>query len=110
MYTKYAVFMILVFFIMFMTVTVDSVDQFAVENTISDYTTIEPSDDINDGYDIVEDESKQGILSILSTFWKLLTFRIDGLPNILVLLIFYPANLMAAYMLVDILKDLVPFT
>jgi hypothetical protein len=50
------------------------------------------------------------ILDFFKVFWRILTFRIDGVPFIITLIFFYPTTIMVVYMIVDIVKDLIPFT
>jgi hypothetical protein len=51
-----------------------------------------------------------GVIDLLGTFWKIVAFQIDGMPSIATILFFYPPTMMMTYMLIDVLKDLIPFT
>ena len=46
----------------------------------------------------------------LGAIFRLLTFQVSGVPNAVVILIFYPITIAFIYMLLDVIKDLVPFT
>lgn len=50
-----------------------------------------------------------GILDLLGTFWKMISFQID-LPNIVLIIFVYPPVLIVVFMIIDVLKDLIPFT
>lgn len=56
-----------------------------------------------------ETSTLSGILDVISTFWKIVSFQID-LPFIVVLIFFYPATFIVVFMIVDVVKDLIPFT
>ena len=47
---------------------------------------------------------------LLRTWWQLVSFQITGFPPFLNLIVFYPLNLVALFMGLDIVKDLIPFT
>lgn len=49
------------------------------------------------------------VISMLDTYFNLLTFGVDGLPAIFTLLFFYPINAVALYMIVNIITEAIPF-
>lgn len=46
----------------------------------------------------------------LGALFRLLTFQVGGIPDVMTILIFWPITIIVIYMLLDIIKDLVPFT
>jgi len=54
--------------------------------------------------------SLSGIIDILRTFFNIMLFRIEGIPIIITLVVFYPITFGIIYMLADIIKDIIPFT
>ena len=55
------------------------------------------------------DNSISGLYSVMSTFFNLLTFRIPEVPT-LFNLVFVVIAIGILYVIVDILKDVIPFT
>lgn len=53
--------------------------------------------------------TETNIRTMLRTFFQMLFFRLENVPNA-INAIFYPIIIAIGYMIVDILKDLVPFT
>lgn len=53
--------------------------------------------------------TETNIRTMMSTFFQILFFRLENVPNF-INVIFYPMLITIGYMLIDILKDLVPFT
>jgi len=98
---KYITFGILVLFILFMTYVVDFASNY--ENTLDSVNPIEELP--GEG-----SPTSGSVISLITTFWKIATFQVEGLPALFTVLIFYPCNLIVLYMIIDILKDLVPFT
>lgn len=60
------------------------------------------------------DASDQGFLAqisgMLKVFWDIFTFQVTGLPAIIVVIFFTAPAFVIMYMLMDVIKDLVPFT
>ena len=54
--------------------------------------------------------SLTGIIDILRTFFNIMLFRIEGIPVIITLVVFYPITFGIVYMIADIVKDIIPFT
>jgi hypothetical protein len=99
---KYALFGLLVLFIGLTTFITDSVISY---NELLEFSASNPEA-------INEAEGFKGInvFSMLGTWWDIISFNVEGMPAIVNLVIFYPLNAIAGYMVVDILKDLVPLT
>ena len=94
---KYAFFMVLVILLLLITVTASSV-------------SISASTDITTGLGTGGTATVGSVLGMLSTFWKLLTFQLVGIPTLFNLLLFYPISFAVLYMAIDIIKDIIPFT
>jgi len=56
------------------------------------------------------DATALDIFGFLGTFFKILTFQIEGLPALVTIIGFYPVSLAVLYMIMDIVKDIIPFT
>jgi hypothetical protein len=54
--------------------------------------------------------TRSGILSFLSTFFDILTFQLDGIPVLVNLLFFFPITVGVVFIIVEIVKDIIPFT
>lgn len=100
---KYVLLAVLVFAILGMTFIADAA------------TNLDPSYDPNTT-SIEEDIPQEfdrtwgTISSVFNTWVKMATFNMDGFPAWLTALIFLPLNFIVIYMMVDIIKDLIPFT
>ena len=88
----------LIFILVLATYMVDVTDTYSV------------TQDINTTLDVGEEATIVSVFSMMSTFFKILTFQIEGFPAILNLLFFYPISAIVLYMSADILKDIIPFT
>ena len=95
---KYALFAIILVFFLAATYLVDITSVYSVENGISL------------GFSPFEESGISGLTEYVQTYMAIMTFSIDGLPAILSILIFYPLSGMLAFMIIDIIKDLIPFT
>lgn len=94
---KYSIFMIMVLFLLFMTFVADSV---AASTTVN----------IGENLPTGSDDSVSGIFRLLGTFFKILTFQLNGIPAVFNIFVFLPLTFGVVYMLIDIIKDLIPFT
>ncbi len=56
------------------------------------------------------DASASGILSFLRTFFDILTFNLEGIPNMVNLLFFFPISVGLIFIIVEVVKDIIPFT
>lgn len=95
---KYLTLGVLMFLLLFATYVVDLTDGYST------------SSDPNQVVDTPEDTDRITVFTMIGTFFDILTFKIVGLPAILNVLFFYPITIIIGYMVIDILKDLVPFT
>lgn len=95
---KYMLLGILVFILVFITYIVD----------ISTAYTI--TGGANSAIDTPTGFTDVDIWSMVQTFFGLLTFQISEIPAIINLFVFYPITVITAFMIIDVLKDLVPFT
>lgn len=93
---KYVLFMIMILFLVLMTFIADSL-------------SITASVDLVDGVPTGADDSIGGIFKLMGTFFKLLTFNLPGIPAAFNF-VFIPLTFGVIYMLIDIIKDLIPFT
>ena len=95
---KYLTFGFIIMFIVLITYVVDITAVYQVSGN-------------TDGFNVPTGEVRTiEAFGLLKTWWQLATFKIDGLPVILNLIIFYPLNVVALFMGLDIVKDLIPFT
>lgn len=94
---RFITLMIMVFFLILITLVADSLGIAYGEGFIG-------------GFETSPDEEKMSVLSVIRTFWKIITFRVEEFPVILNLLVFMPLTFGIVYIVIDILKDLVPFT
>ena len=95
---KYLLLGVLFFLLLFATYVVDLTDGYST------------SSDPNQIVDSPEDSERVSVFSMISTFFDILTFKVEGLPAILNVLFFYPITIIIGAMVIDVLKDLVPFT
>lgn len=65
--------------------------------------------DITSGIATNAEANLSSIIGFIGTFFKILTFQLEGVPFWLNLF-FIPVTMIVIYMIVDVLKDLVPFT
>ena len=56
------------------------------------------------------DASVSGVLSFIRTFFDILTFNLNGIPVIVNLLFFFPISIGLLFIIVEIVKDIIPFT
>lgn len=94
---KYGFFGLLVLFLVIMTYTASSIEATATVDLASDIPTS-------------SNDSISGIFKMMGVFFRMLTFQIDGIPVLFGLFVFLPVTFIVIYMLVDIIKDLIPFT
>lgn len=94
---KYLLLMIMFLFLILITLVADSV-------------LLTTSEDLLNGIVVDEGNNTSSIFSMLDTFFKIITFQIPEVPFILNVLVFYPLSLGIVYMIIDILKDIIPFT
>lgn len=94
---KFMFLMFLMFIVLFITLVANSIDTYAI------------TDGINDNINTSITNNRISILSFLDTYLKLLTFQIPNFPPILNVF-FIPLNLVMGYYIIDVVKDLVPFT
>ena len=95
---KYITLGLLVFILVFVTFVVDLSTAYTISGEANSAVAT-PT-----GFEEVD------VWSMLQTFLGLLTFQIAELPVVINLLVFYPITIIVAYMIIDVLKDLVPFT
>jgi hypothetical protein len=50
------------------------------------------------------------VFSVLNTFFAILTFRLVGVPFVINLLLFVPITFGTVYLILEIVKDVIPFT
>lgn len=94
---KYLLLMIMFLFLILITLVADSV-------------LLTTSEDLLNGIVVDEGNNTSSIFRMLDTFFKIITFQIPEVPFILNVLVFYPLSLGIVYMIIDILKDIIPFT
>lgn len=94
---KYTTLMVMFLFLIIVTLVADSV-------------LITTSEDMLGGGIADTGKSSAAIFSMISTYYKIITFQIPSMPFIVNAIVFYPLSFGIVFMIVDILKDLIPFT
>ncbi|MEM0173084.1 MAG: hypothetical protein QXI16_01095 [Sulfolobaceae archaeon] len=94
---KYTTLMVMFLFLIIVTLVADSV-------------LITTSEDMLGGGIADAEKSSSAIFSMISTYYKIITFQIPSMPFIVNAIVFYPLSFGIVFMIVDILKDLIPFT
>lgn len=94
---KYAFLMVLFFFLVIVTLIAQDIE-------------IATSTNVLNGAISDSAQESSSIFTMIGVFFRVITFQIPSIPVIINLLVFYPLSMGIIYMLVDILKDLIPFT
>lgn len=94
---KYKFLFISVLFIIFITLIANQIELYNATKSITGNMPGEVNASIT------------GIMGFIQTYINLLTFNINGFPDILNALIFYPINIVTIYLLAEIIKDIIPF-
>ena len=94
---KYSLFMIMILFLLLITFVADSI-------------AITASVDIVDNIPGDASDNVGSIFRLMGTFFRILTFSLPGIPIVFNLFVFIPLTFGVIYMLIDIIKDLIPFT
>jgi hypothetical protein len=55
-------------------------------------------------------QNSASIFNMIGVLFRVITFQIPAIPLIINLIVFYPLTIGVIAMIVDVLKDLVPFT
>jgi len=92
---KYVLLGVLMFFLYIMSMVAASIEGFTATDLSYPDAAISPS--------------IGGVFSALGAFFNMLLFRIDGVP-IFFNLIFIAITFMILYMIIDVVKDIIPFT
>lgn len=100
---KYILLGVLVFAIVGMTLIADSA-------TNLDPSYVAPSESLEEDRPAEIDNTVGSVFSFINTWFKMATFSLEGFPAWITAMLFLPLNFMALYMIVDIVKDLIPFT
>jgi|SRR6056297_1557225 len=95
---KYITFGFIMMFIVFVTYIVDMTAGYSTTSTASGIASQSGELTVSEAF------------GLLRTWWSIITFQIDGFPDIINLIVFYPLNAIAIFMGLDIAKDLIPFT
>lgn len=73
-------------------------------------TAVEVTEGINTATAGEFNNTFAGLISFMGTFFDILTFQLDGIPPAVNLLLFLPITFGMLYIIVEIVKDLIPFT
>lgn len=99
--SKYSLFGVIVLWLLLATYLVDVFGLYEAGVTVTG------------GVDVI-DSGAEGflaqIMGLLKMFWDIFSFKVVGLPPIVVVIFFTAPAFVVAFMLIDIIKDLVPFT
>ena len=94
---KYIMFMIMLIYLIIMTITVGSIGMTTTTEIIGGIPT----------------EQSASILSVfgfLGTFFRILSFQIVGIPEWVTVIFFWPVTAVFAYLIIDVVKDIIPLT
>lgn len=94
---RFMLLMVMVFFLILITITANSL-------------LPESAEMVTDGVEVGRSNTFGAIFNMMKTFFKIVTFQIDEFPVILNITVFMPLTVGVIYIIIDILKDLVPFT
>jgi hypothetical protein len=89
--------MAIAFFIIFVTLMADSLGLATTTNIAGDL----PQE---------IEGNLSSITRVLRTFFSILTFRLSGVPFVINLLLFVPITFGTIYLILEIVKDVIPFT
>lgn len=56
------------------------------------------------------DLAGEDVGTMINTFWSMVTFRLEGVPLIINVVFFAPIGVAVIFMIVDVLKHMIPFT
>lgn len=96
---KYVLLMILVFIFLVMIL---------ISNSILLSTPI--GQELLGGVGISEEYTSVSIRTMMKSMFLLATFQIPSMPVVMNILMFYPVTFGIIYMIIDVVKDLIPFT
>lgn len=99
MFNKYTIFFVIIFFMIFSTFLAQSLDI----STTSDIVGNLPQKGTGFLGTGIGSEA-QFILDFISYFFKLLFFRIDGIPNVIVLLVYWPLTFVNIWIFMDLVR------
>lgn len=94
---KYALLMAMVFFLILITQLTLSLD-------------LSVTEDLTHGISSSDKVSVKGVMNMIKMFFRIITFQVPDIPVIINLLVFLPLTFGIIYIIVDIIKDLIPFT
>jgi hypothetical protein len=94
---KFATLMVLILYLVLITI---------VAGSVSMTTTT----DIIGGISVNEEASILSVFGFLGTFFRILTFQITELPILVYVIFIYPPVIGILYMIIDVVKDIIPFT
>jgi hypothetical protein len=92
---KYVLLMTMIFFLVFITTIVASINL----TTTSDITTAAVSDEAPGVFNILT-----SVWNYITIFFAIIFFRVDGLPLAFNLFLFWPLSVGVIYMIVDIIR------
>lgn len=93
---KYVLFMVMILFLIFTTFLAQSIDANATFSILNNLPSGEaPSSILN---------VLNSVLALGATFFRLLTFQIEGIPAVFNIFIFYPLTFGILYMTIDIVR------
>ena len=95
---KYMLFGLIIFYMIIVTYIVDITQVYTVTNGITDDLTG------------ITEFNTVTVGSMIKMFFNLALFKVEGLPQILNFILFYPASAILVFMGIDIAKDIIPFT
>lgn len=96
--SKYALFGSLVLYLVLVTFLIEASAVYSIENGLE--TTVSSTDSA----------SALGVFNMLGVFFRLLIFNVSGFPVWASMIFIYPVVFVFWFMILDILKDLIPFT
>jgi len=94
---KFMTLMILILYLVLITIVAGSV---AMTTTT----------DVIGGIPVNQEASILNVFGFLGTFFRILTFQITELPMLVYVIFIYPPVIGILYMIIDVVKDIIPFT
>jgi len=99
---KYAFFGLIVLWLILATYIIAAVNNFDASGMVV-------SGAINSG-DVVAGGFLSQINGLLNIFWSIFSLQVTGMPDIIIIIFFDIPVIIVGYMIIDIIKDLIPLT
>ena len=95
---KYTFFGLLILYLVIVSFLVDASAIYSIDNGLETSLTVS------------SDATITGVIGMVGVFTRLLFFNVVGVPAWVTMIFIYPVVFVFWFMVVDVLKDLIPFT